>query len=164
MLGSNQTDNGGLDVGELVPDFELPNQFGEPIQLTAQRGKNVLLVFYPFAFSHVCTTELNELAERSAELIRANTVLLAVSVDSKYSLRAYSQAQNISFDLLSDFWPHGAVAQKFGVFDSARGMAQRGTFAIDAFGRLRSSFFSESGQARPWQEYQKVLGLLAQDD
>ncbi|MFP3835917.1 redoxin domain-containing protein, partial [Chryseobacterium sp. SIMBA_028] len=87
-----------------------------------------VIVFYPFAFSGICTGELCELRDNLADFEDANATVLAVSVDSKFTLRAYAEQENYGFDLLADFWPHGAVAQRYGVFDAASGMALRGTF------------------------------------
>lgn len=147
-------------VGDEAPDLALPNQFGEVIGLSGLRGSKLVLVFYPFAFSTVCTSEMRELMNRSAEFDEAGAKLFAISVDSKYTLRAYSASEGIEFDLLSDFWPHGAAAEAFGVFDAERGLARRGTFSIDADGIVRDAFFSETSQARPWTEYQRAFRVL----
>jgi len=149
-----------LAVGGMAPDFVLPNQFGEPIGLSALRGGNVVVVFYPFAFSGICTGELCQLRDNLAEFRTANARLLAVSVDSKYTLRAYAQAQELEFDLLADFWPHGDVARRYGVFNADRGMAERATFVIDAEGVLRASFSTPTGQARPLERYRDALAEL----
>jgi peroxiredoxin len=149
-------------VGGLAPDFELANQFGEPVRLSSFRGQNVVLVFYPFAFSGICTGELCEIRDNLAMFEDANATVLAVSVDSKFSLRAYAAQEGYSFDLLADFWPHGAVASAYGVFDAGSGMAQRGTFIIDAGGTVRYSLVNPRGQARDLGEYRKALAGLGQ--
>jgi peroxiredoxin len=149
-------------VGGLAPDFELANQFGEPVRLSSFRGQNVVLVFYPFAFSGICTGELCEIRDNLAMFEDANATVLAVSVDSKFSLRAYAAQEGYSFDLLADFWPHGAVASAYGVFDAGSGMAQRGTFIIDAGGTVRYSVVNPRGQARDLGEYRKALAGLGQ--
>ena len=147
-------------VGDAAPDFELVNQFGEPVRLSALRGRNVVVVFYPFAFSGICTGELCELRDNLSVLEDANAVLLAVSVDSKFSLRAYAEKEGYGFDLLADFWPHGAVAEQYGVFDAGSGMANRGTFIIDAAGIVRYVVVNPRGQARDLAEYRRVLAGL----
>jgi mycoredoxin-dependent peroxiredoxin len=149
-------------VGGLAPDFELANQFGEPVRLSSFRGQNVVVVFYPFAFSGICTGELCEIRDNLAVFEDANATVLAVSVDSKFSLRAYAAQEGYSFDLLADFWPHGAVASAYGVFDAGSGMAQRGTFIIDAGGTVRYSVVNPRGQARDLGEYRKALAGLGQ--
>jgi peroxiredoxin len=147
-------------VGEPAPDFELVNQFGEPVRLSSFRGQNVVLVFYPFAFSGICTGELCEIRDNLAGFEDARATVLAVSVDSKFSLRAYAEKEAYSFDLLADFWPHGAVASTYGVFDPENGMAKRGTFIIDAAGIVRYVVVNPRGQARELSEYRDVLAGL----
>lgn len=149
-------------VGGPAPDFELVNQFGEPVRLSSFRGQNVVLVFYPFAFSGVCTGELCEIRDNLAAFEDARATVLAVSVDSKFSLRAYAEKEGYGFDLLADFWPHGAVASTYGVFDPEIGMAGRGTFIIDAAGTIRHVVVNPRGQARNLAEYRDVLAGLAQ--
>jgi peroxiredoxin len=149
-------------VGAPAPDFELSNQFGEPVRLSSFRGQNVVLVFYPFAFSGICTGELCEIRDNLAMFEDANARVLAISVDSKFSLRAYATQEGYSFDLLADFWPHGGVASAYGVFDADSGMAKRGTFIIDAAGRVRYSVVNPRGQARDLQEYRTALAGLGQ--
>jgi peroxiredoxin len=149
-------------VGGTAPDFELPNQFGEPVRLSSFRGQNVVLVFYPFAFSGICTGELCEIRDNLAVFEDANATVLAVSVDSKFSLRAYAAQESYSFDLLSDFWPHGAAASAYGVFDPETGMARRGTFIIDAAGHIRYKVVNPRGQARDFGEYRAALAGLEQ--
>ena len=148
-------------VGELAPDFELVNQFGEPVRLSTYRGRSVVLVFYPFAFSGLCTGELCELQDNLGLFEDANAVLLGISVDSKFAQRAYAQKEGYGFDLLADFWPHGAVASLYGVFDAGSGMANRGTFIIDADGVVRYVVVNPRGQARDFAEYRAALAGLA---
>lgn len=150
----------GPVVGDMAPDFELANQFGEPVSLSALRGGPVVVVFYPFAFSGICTGELCELRDNIADFATAKARLLAVSVDSKYTLRAYAEAEGYDFDLLADFWPHGNVARRYGVFEEDRGMAGRGTFVIDGDGILRDAFSTPTGQARPLERYRQALAAL----
>lgn len=148
-------------IGEPAPDFELSNQFGETIRLSELRGTPVALVFYPFAFSGVCTGELCELRDNLAMFDDDGVRLLAVSVDSKYTLRAYAEEQGFNFDLLADFWPHGALAIRYGAFDITRGYAERATFLIDADGLIAATFRTELGAPRPLRAYRAALGTLA---
>lgn len=147
-------------VGAPAPDFELVNQFGEPVRLSAFRGRNVVVVFYPFAFSGVCTAELCEIRDNLALFEGSGAAVLAVSVDSKFTQRAYAEKEGYAFDLLADFWPHGAVAARYGVFDPASGMAERGTFIIDAAGIVRYVVVNPRGQARDLAEYRTALAAL----
>ena len=122
-------------VGAEAPVFELASGSGEVVRLSAFRGQRaVLLVFYPFAFSVTCTGELDAVRDSLADFQNDRVQILGVSVDTKYSLRAYAEARRYEFPLLSDFWPHGAVASAYRVLDTGRGMAVRGTFLVDAAG------------------------------
>ncbi|MEO3933602.1 peroxiredoxin [Micrococcaceae bacterium Sec7.4] len=147
-------------VGEAAPDFELLNQFGEPVRLAELRGRNVVLVFFPFAFSGICTGELCEIRDNLALFEDADTTVLGISVDSKFAQRAYAEKEGYSFDLLADFWPHGAVAGLYGVFDPDSGMAKRGTFIIDASGIVRYVVVNPRGQARDFADYRAALAGL----
>lgn len=147
-------------VGQAAPDFELANQYGEPVRLSELRGRNVVVVFYPFAFSGICTGELCEIRDNLALFEDANATVLALSVDSKFTLRAYAEKEGYGFDLLADFWPHGGVASQYGVFDPASGMALRGTFIIDADGIIRYVVVNPRGQARDLAGYRAALADL----
>ena len=150
-----------VEVGQEAPDFELRNQHGEPIRLSSFRGaKNVVLVFYPLAFSGVCGSELRALRDDFPEVTREDTELLTVSVDSVYVLRKWSDTEGFQFGLLSDFWPHGGVASLYGVFNADRGIAVRGTFIIDKAGVVRWKVVNPIPEARDIVEYQKALAAL----
>jgi peroxiredoxin len=149
------------EVGELAPDFELRDQHGTPVRLSDRRGaKNVVLVFYPFAFSSVCSGEMCALRDSFPEVSRPDVELMAVSVDTTFSLRTWADAQGFSFALLSDFWPHGAVARSYGVFDENMGAATRGTFIMDKAGVVRWKVVNPIPQARDVADYQKALAEL----
>ena len=151
-----------VEVGEEAPDFELPDQHGTPVKLSSFRGaKNVVLVFYPLAFSGVCTSELYALRDNFPEASRDDVELLTVSVDSFFTHRAWADQENFQFSLLADFWPHGAVAKEYGVFDAERGLAIRGTFVIDKEGIVRWKVVNPIPQARDIADYQKALAALA---
>jgi peroxiredoxin len=147
-------------TGQLAPDFELVNQFGEPVRLSGLRGQNVVVLFYPFAFSGICTQELCEVRDNISVFDESNATVLAVSVDSKFVLRAFAEAEGYGFNLLADFWPHGAVAEQYGVFDAGTGMALRGTFIIDANGVIRYVVVNPRGQARDLADYREALAGL----
>jgi peroxiredoxin len=151
-----------IEIGDEAPDFELPDQHGTPVKLSSFRGaKNVVLVFYPLAFSGVCTTELCALREDFPEVNRDDVAVLTVSIDSVFTHRAWADQENFQFSLLSDFWPHGAVAKEYGVFNEDRGIATRGTFVIDKNGIVRWSVVNPIPQARDIADYQKALAELA---
>lgn len=104
-----------LEVGQAVPHFSLKDQHGQDVSLNDARGsRNVVLVFYPFAFSGVCTGELCEIRDHLVDFSNDSTVLLAVSCDHMFSLRAFAEQERLPFALLSDFWPHGQVLRPTG--------------------------------------------------
>jgi peroxiredoxin len=149
------------DVGDEAPDFELKDQHGTPVRLSSFRGqKDVVLVFYPFAFSGVCTGEMCAMRDEFPEVSRDDVELLTVSVDTGFSLRTWADDQKFSFEMLSDFWPHGAVAKSYGVFDEKLGAAIRGTFIIDKSGVVRWKVVHPIPQARDIADYQKALAAL----
>ncbi|GAA0604991.1 peroxiredoxin [Kribbella sandramycini] len=148
-------------VGSRAPDFTTRNQHGEQIRLSQYAGRPVVLVFYPYAFSGVCTSELAALRDRPA-LLRA-AEFLAVSCDPMFTLRAYADAERLEFGLLTDFWPHGAIASSYGVFDPARGAARRGTFVIDAAGVIRWTVLNPNPDARNPDDYAAALAELGAD-
>jgi peroxiredoxin len=151
-----------VQVGEQAPDFELKDQHGSPVRLSSFQGtKNVVIVFYPLAFSGVCSGELGALRDDFPEVTRDDVELLTVSVDSTFVLRTWADRDNFGFSLLSDFWPHGGVAKLYGVFDEDKGVATRGTFIIDKAGVIRWKVVNPIPQARDIAEYKKVLADLS---
>lgn len=149
------------DINTMAPDFELSNQFGEAVRLADFRGKKpVTLVFFPLAFTGTCTGELCELRDNFALFADSGTELLAISVDSKATLRAFADQEGYQFSLLADFWPHGAVARDYGVFLDEPGFATRATFVIDEVGIIRSSFATTPGEARSLGAFREALATL----
>ncbi|WP_417220830.1 redoxin domain-containing protein [Arthrobacter sp.] len=145
-------------VGAPVPGFSLQNQFGETVSSADLGSGRHFLVFYPFAFSRVCTAELAALERLRPTLDQAGVHVHAVSVDHKYALRAYADEQGLGFDLLADFWPHGATARAFGCFDQEQGRALRSTFLL-VDGQVVHHFSSDVGQARNEQDYLDAVNL-----
>jgi peroxiredoxin len=146
-----------LQVGDAAPDFELLDEEGKPTRLSAFRGRNVVLVFFPAAFSPICTQELKTLGSREGDLARQNAVVVGVSVDNKWSLRAFKRDEHLSATLLSDFHPKGNVAQKYGVFMGETGYAKRGTFIIDKEGIIRGITVREPKEPRSEEDYFNLL-------
>ena len=150
-----------LELGTPAPDFTLKDQHGQDVSLSDFRGeKNVVIVFYPFAFSRVCTGELCELRDNIADFSDEQTALLAVSCDHMFSQRAFAEHDGITFPLLSDFWPHGAVSTAFGIFNEKAGCSGRATFIVDRDGVLRWRVENEIPQARNIDDYRKILADL----
>ena len=150
-----------LQIGQPAPDLELRDQHGATVTLSSYRGsKAVVLMFYPFAFSGVCTGELCEVRDSQASFESDDVQLLAVSCDPVFALRAFADRDGLTFPLLSDFWPHGEVAQRYGVFNADRGCAERATFIVDRDGVLRWSVHNQMPDARDLDEQVKVLANL----
>ncbi|MER7584581.1 peroxiredoxin [Kitasatospora sp. NPDC097691] len=150
-----------IEVGTRAPDFELNNQHGESVRLADFRGrKNVVLVFYPFAFTGVCTGELGAIQRELAGLQNDDVQVLGLSCDSQFSQRVLTDREGLEFPLLADFWPHGEVTRAYGVLDEERGCPLRGTFVIDKAGTVRWSVVNGLPDARDEQEYLKVLAGL----
>jgi mycoredoxin-dependent peroxiredoxin len=150
-----------VEVGDEAPDFELKDQHGNPVKLSDFRGnKNVVVVFYPLAFSGVCSGELCAMRDDFPEVTRDDVALVTVSVDSMFVLRTWAEREHFDFAMLADFWPHGGVAKAYGVFDDKMGVATRGTFIIDKTGVVRWKVVNPIPQAREIADYQKALAEL----
>lgn len=151
-----------VEVGSTAPDFTLNDYNKQEVTLSSFRGdKPVLLVFYPFAFSGVCQGELCQLRDEFAGYDGQGVQVLGVSVDTPFSLKAWAQQQDYQFPLLSDFWPHGAVADVYGVFNAQAGLAKRGTFLIGKSGVVRFAEVNEPGEPRDQRAWQKAVAELA---
>ncbi|CAA9361720.1 MAG: Alkyl hydroperoxide reductase subunit C-like protein [uncultured Nocardioidaceae bacterium] len=148
-------------TGSPAPDFELRDQHGQWVSLSSYRGRaSVLLVFYPFAFSGVCSGELAGLRDHWADVAPEHAQLLAISCDPVYALRAFAELDKLNFPLLSDFWPHGQASTAYGAFDAERGCSARSSFVIDRDGVLRWQVHNALPDARDLAEYAQVLGAL----
>jgi peroxiredoxin len=151
-----------VEVGSEAPDFTLNDYNKQPVQLSSFRGdKPVLVVFYPFAFSGICTGELCQLRDEFADYDNKGVQVLGVSVDTPFSLKAWAEKEGYQFPLLSDFWPHGEVARAYGVFNEQAGLAVRGTFLIDKDGVVRFAEVNAPGEARDQQGWKKAVAELA---
>jgi peroxiredoxin len=151
-----------VEVGAKAPDFTLNDYNRQPVTLSSFQGdKNVLLVFYPFAFSGICTGELCQVRDELAEYTDKNVQVIGVSIDSPFTLKAWAEHEGYKFPLLSDFWPHGDVAKAYGVFNEKAGLANRGTFLIDTSGVVRFAEINEPGEARNQDAWKKAVAELA---
>jgi len=152
----------GLAVGGPAPDFTLRDQFGQDVALSSYAGsKAVLLLFYPAAFSGVCTGEMAEVRDQLDDFLTFDTEVLGISTDPVYALRAFADQDGLNFPLLSDFWPHGAVAQSYDVFDSRRGAARRSSYVIDRDGLVRWSVHNANPDGRDLAEHLRQLRAAA---
>lgn len=150
-----------VELGASAPEFVLKNQDNVEVALSSFRGQSsVLLVFYPFAFSRICTGELCQLRDDLAIYTDAGVEVLAISTDPTYSLKAYAQQEGYAFTLLSDFWPHGAVASAYGTFNERAGMAARGTFLIERDGTVAYAEVHPAGEPRDQSAWQRAAKAL----
>ncbi|MET8824920.1 peroxiredoxin [Streptomyces sp. NPDC004610] len=150
-----------IQVGDKAPDFELKDNHGAGVRLSDFRGeKNVVLLFYPFAFTGVCTGELCEVRDNLPRFADRDTQVLAVSNDSIHTLRVFAEQEGLEYPLLSDFWPHGETSRAYGVFDEAKGCAVRGTFVIDKEGVVRWTVVNGLPDARDLEAYVGALDAL----
>lgn len=148
-------------VGASAPDFTLTDQYGGEVSLHDVRGrKNAVVVFYPFAFSGICTGELREIRDSLEDFQHDDIQVFTISCDPMFSLRTWADAEGHFFPLLSDFWPHGEVARAYGVFNDHDGSARRGTFLVDRAGTLVWSEVKDAGQRRDFSCYRAALAAL----
>ncbi|MBK0418135.1 peroxiredoxin [Leucobacter sp. CSA1] len=147
-----------LEAGRQAPDFTLSDQYGEELTLSELTAEGpVALVFFPLAFSGICTGELCELRDNLAVFEDRRVRLLGISVDSVHALRAWAEQEDYGFSILSDFWPHGAVAQAYGAFVKERGIATRATLLIGENRRVLASFETSPGEARDFSAYRAAI-------
>ncbi len=151
-----------LGPGDAAPDFALRDQHGQVHSLADHRGgKAVLLVFYPFAFSGVCTGELTGFRDRLGDFETDTSTVLTLSCDPLFTQRALADRDGLFFPLLSDFWPHGEVASAYGVFDAEHGHALRSSFVVGPDGLVRWAVHSDLGMARDLDEHAAHLRAAA---
>jgi peroxiredoxin len=147
-----------IEVGARAPDFTLKDQNNQEVALADFAGrKAVLLVFYPLAFSGTCQGEMSEIRDNLPEYANDYVQVLTVSVDSVYSHKIWAESEGFTFPLLADFWPHGAVAQAYGVFNEQAGFANRGTFVIDKEGAVRYAHMQGPGEKRDQKTWRETL-------
>ena len=150
-----------IQVGEVAPDFTLSNQHGEELTLSELVDEGpVALVFFPLAFSGICTGELCELRDNLAVFNDAKVRLVGVSVDSVFSLKVWAEQEGYEFSILSDFWLHGAVAREYGAFVEERGIATRATVIIGEDRKVLASFETSPGEARDFAAYREAVAAL----
>ena len=149
-----------IQIGAQAPDFTLKSQHGEDITLSELRGRPVALVFFPFAFSGICTGELCEIRDNIAAFEDGDVQVVAVSCDHFFSNRAFADAEGLTFPVLSDFWPHGEVSRAYGIFNEDAGAPERGTYLLDAEGIVRWKVEHPIGEARDFEAYRSAVAEL----
>ena len=151
-----------LAVGAPAPGFSLRDQHGQEVTLSSFRGhRAVLVVFYPFAFSGVCTGELTGFRDRLGDFETADSTLVAISCDPVFAIRACADRDAVFFPLLSDFWPHGEVTSAGGVLDERTGAPRRSSYVVDKEGAVRWSLHNDPGRARDLDEQAARLAEVA---
>ena len=150
-----------VDTGSIAPDFTLTNQDRENVTLSQLRGRPVVLVFFPAAFSSVCTKELCTFRDALKQFESVQAQVLGISVDTFFALKAFHDQQKFNFPLLSDF--NKQVIREYGVFNEdmigLKGIAKRAVFVLDAHGVVRYREVLEDARNEP--DYQKVYDTLA---
>ena len=150
-----------VEVGQQAPDFTLRDQDREEVTLSSFRGqKSVLLVFFPFAFSGICTNELCQVRDELPTFDGDDVQVVGISCDPVFTLKSWSIQEGYLFPLLSDFWPHGEVAKTYEVFNDVAGMANRGTFLIDRDGVVRFAEVNQPGERRDQSAWHDAMAQL----
>jgi mycoredoxin-dependent peroxiredoxin len=150
-----------IAVGDLAPDFTLRDQNNEEVTLSSFRGAQaVLVIFYPLAFTGICTGELCAVRDDLSAFQNDDVQVICISVDSTYTHKIFSERERYDFPLLSDFWPHGAVAQAYGVFNETAGFSNRGTFLVDKDGIVRFAEMNAPGEGRDAQAWRDAINTL----
>jgi peroxiredoxin (alkyl hydroperoxide reductase subunit C) len=156
-----------LTVGTAAPDFTLHDQDRQPVSLAdfrapdaGENDKNVLLVFFPLAFTGICQGELDQIRDQLPNYENDDSAVLAISVGPPPTHKVWAIENGFLFPVLSDFWPHGAVSQAYGVFNDDTGFANRGTFVVDRSGVIRFAEMKQPGEARDQRLWVDALAAL----
>ncbi|ADG79318.1 peroxiredoxin [Tsukamurella paurometabola] len=153
---------GPLPVGSIAPDFTLRDQNNRPVSLSSYRGeKNVLLVFFPLAFTGTCESELGGIRDSLQLFENDDAAVIAISVGPPPTHKVWSGSQGYLFPVVSDFWPHGAVSRAYGVLNEKNGYPNRGTFVVDRDGVIRFAEMNEPGVPRDQSLWEHALAALA---
>jgi glutaredoxin-dependent peroxiredoxin len=149
-----------LNIGEIAPDFSLKDTEGNEVTLSSYKGNPVVVLFFPLAFTGVCTKELCSVRDNFEEYNSMHTKVLAISVDSFFTLQQFKNQQNLNFPLLSDFNKETAAAYGaiYDEFFGMRGVAKRSAFVIDAEGKIAYAEVLEKASDLPnFDEIKRVL-------
>ena len=131
-----------IEPGTRAPDFTLPDQGGEEVSLADFAGRRLVIAFYPGDFSAVCTDQLGLYQEVLAEIEDAGAAVVAISVDSSDSHRAFAEQLGVKFPLLADFHPKGEVCRAYGTYSDEYGKSGRALFLVDESGTVRWAYES----------------------
>lgn len=147
--------------GQRAPDFTAWASHGGQVSLEDYRGRAVLVVFVPFAFTPVCSREIEELVRAAPAWQRRGVEVVVISCDAMPTLRAWAEEHGVAFEVLSDFWPHGSIARAYGAFSEQDGAADRLSVLIDAGGTVRWTTRANRGRPRPVSDYEAAVDALA---
>ena len=137
-----------VEVGQEAPDFALRDENGEEVQLSSLRGRNVVLIFFPAAFSGLCTKELHTATDLAEKYGAAGAEVFGVSVDSPYALKAFKRDEDLDVRFLSDFHPKGQMATEYEAYIPEAGIATRATYVIDKDGKVAYKAINHPGEMR----------------
>ena len=147
-----------LEIGSDAPDFTLLNQDRQPVSLESLKGSRSVIVFIPFAFTRTCEGELCQIRDEYSMFDEADTRVVAITCNTLHANRVWAEQQGFQFDLLSDFWPHGATARLYDTFNETFGYAERTTYFLDEAGVIVDVSRSENlGEARPFDDYRAAI-------
>jgi peroxiredoxin len=147
-------------VGQRVKDFTLPDQDQKQVTLSGLAGKKVLLSFHPLAWTSVCAQQMKSLEKNRRAFAKLGTVAFGLSVDSVPSKSAWAKSLRImETRLLCDFWPHGGVAAKLGLFRKANGISERANVILDEKGKV---IFVKVYPIRELPDISEILAFLNQ--
>lgn len=151
-----------LPVGATAPDFTLRDQNQQRVTLSDYRGsKNLLLVFFPLAFTGICQGELDQVRDHLPDFESGDRAVLTISVGPPPTHKIWAIQNGFTFPVLSDFWPHGEVSRAYGVFNDEAGYPNRGTFVVDRSGIIRFAEMNQPGEARDQRQWTDALAALA---
>ena len=137
-----------VEVGQDAPDFTLRDENGEEVALSSLRGRNVVLIFFPAAFSGLCTKELHTATDLAETYGAAGAEVFGVSIDSPYALKAFKRDEGLEARFLSDFHPKGQVADEYDAYIPEAGVATRATYVIDKDGKVAYTMVNHPGEMR----------------
>ena len=160
--GPQPGSSGGVALGEYAPEFTAPAAYGGHVSLADFRGRGVLVVFVPFAFTPVCSREIEELTRAAPAWQERGVEVVVISCDAMPTLRVWAEQHRAGFEVLSDFWPHGHIARAYGAFSEHDGAADRLSVLIDAHGVVRWTTRAARGRPRPVSDYEAAVDALTE--